>query len=59
MYGTLNAYFQPVPLAGVVALDAVGFLLADVDLALRDGLLVGGAGGRHVASGHPGLTDGE
>ena len=30
------------PLAGVVALDAVGFFLADVELTLRDGLLVGG-----------------
>ncbi len=29
-------------LAGVVALDPVGFLLADIELALRDRLLVGG-----------------
>ena len=29
-------------LAGVVALDAVGLLLADVELTLWDGFLVGG-----------------
>src|SRR3954468_23906603 len=32
---------QPVPLAGVVALDAVGLLLADVEPPLRDQLGVG------------------
>jgi hypothetical protein len=33
---------QPVPLAGVVRLDAVGLFLADIEPALWDGLLVGG-----------------
>ena len=32
---------EPVALAGVVALDAMGLVLADVEPALRDGLLVG------------------
>ena len=32
---------EPMPLAGVVAPDAVGFLLADVEPALRDQLGVG------------------
>ena len=33
---------QPVPLAGVVALEPVGLILADIEPALRDGILVGG-----------------
>ena len=33
---------EPVPLPGMVALKAVGLILADIEPPLRDGLLVGG-----------------
>ena len=33
---------EPVPLAGMVALEPVGLVLADIEPTLRDRLLVGG-----------------
>ena len=46
---------QPVPLPGMIALDAVGLLLADVEAPLRDRLAVGRPVVRAVEADAPAL----